>query len=289
MKKTKLLIVIALMACGLNSQSQELTVDVKMGGKGSFNKTKRVYIAAFDISQYIQTSQSSTAGGGSAFAKMTINFGGVDGNAYQAMVSEVYNSAVKKLSSLGYEVVGSDEAKSKLKEPEIFAEVGKPEKMVSGTVTGVIVRPKNVVLSPGRGMLFYNHYPKVAKMVDANTLYFLMTINTVDYGKSGRFSNKAKVSANPGLTVSGWMGAASFDGRGSAQASPKPYLRNESDDWVGPNGIYETSKNDMPWMGSSKGKYTLDVNETKYLAATKELLEKMVLSSIDAYHSELNK
>ena len=276
------------MACGFSSQSQELSIDAKIGGKGSFKKTKRVYIAAFDISQYIQTSQSSTAGGGSAFAKMTVNFGGVDGNAYQAMVGEVYNSAVKKLSSLGYEIVGSEEAKSKLKEPETFEEVSKPEKMISGTVTGVIVRPKNVVLSPGTGMFFANHYPKVAKALEANTLYIMMAVNTVDYGKSGRFTNKAKVNASPGLTVTGWMGAASFDGKGTAQVFPKPYLRNESDDWVGTNGIYETSKNDMPWLGSSKGKYTLEINETKYLAATKELLEKMILASIDAYHRELN-
>lgn len=285
----KLVIALICLIYTSSSFAQELNVDAKIGGKNSFKKTKKVYISAFDISQFIQTSQSSTAGGGSAFAKITVNFGGVDGDAYQAMVGEVYNEAVKKFTSLGYEVVSSDEAKSKLSEPEVFNEVSKPEKMVSGTVTGVIVRPKNVVLSPGKGMLFANHYPKVAKQLDANTFYFMLNVMTVDFGRAGRFSRKASVNASPGLTVTGWMGAASYDGRGTAQVFPKPYVRNESEDWVGPNGLYETSKNDMPWMGSVKGKYTLQVDQPKFLAATKELLLKMVMASIDAYHNELNK
>jgi hypothetical protein len=285
--KTKLIIALFLMS-GFSLFAQELNIDAKIGGKGSFKKTKKVYIAAFDISQYIQTAQASTAAGGGAFAKMTVNFGGVDGDAYQAMVGEVYNATVKQLTSLGYEVVNSEEARSKLSEPEVFNEVSKPEKMISGTVTGVIVRPKNVVLSPGRGMLFANHYPKVAKQLEANTLYIMMSVNTVDFGKGSRFSKRASVNASPGLTVSGWVGGASFDGRGTAQVFPKPYLRNESEDWVGPNGLYETSKNDMPWLGSSKGKYTLQVDQAKYLAATKDLLLKMVQASIDAYHKELN-
>ncbi len=288
MNMRKLFIALVLLLSVISARSQELQIDAKVGGKGSFNKTKKVYIAAFDISQYVQTAQSSTAAGGAAYSKMTVNFGGVDGNAYQTMVAEVYDAAVKKLSSLGYQVISSEEAKSKLSEPEVFSTVGNPEKIQAGTVTAVMVRPRNVVLSPGKGILFANHYPKVAKNLNANTLYFMLNVNTVDFGKSGRFTKKASVNASPGLTVSGWMGAASFDAKGTAQVFPKPYLRHEADDWVGANGLYETSKNEMPWMGSTKGKYTLEVDQPKYLAATKELLTKMVLASIDAYHKELN-
>lgn len=288
MQTKNVFIALLLFVSGIGANAQDLQLDTKVGGKGSWKKTKKVYISEFVINQYVQTSAAATAGGGGAYAKMTVNFGGVDGGAYQAMVAEVYQEAAKKLTSLGYEVVGSDEAKSRLKEPEVFAEVSKPEKMISGTVTGVTVRPKDAVLSPGRGMLFASHYNKVAKALEANTLYFMLNVNTVDYGKGSRFSKKASVNAAPGLTVTGWMGGVSFDVKGTAQVFPKPGLREESEDWVGAQGLYETSKNDMPWLGSSKGKYTLEVDQAKYLAATKTLLSKMTLACIDAFHNELN-
>lgn len=51
--------------------------------KKTLQESKKVAIGYFGVSQTTQNSASSTAAGGGAFAKMTVNFGGVDVAAYQ--------------------------------------------------------------------------------------------------------------------------------------------------------------------------------------------------------------
>src|SRR5690606_32473466 len=108
-----------------------------------------------------------------------------------------------------------------------------------------------------------------------------------DFGRGSRFSTKASVNASPGLSLSGFCGATSSDIRGNCAIYVKQ--ARGTDNWAGPKGLYETSKNDMPWLGSSKGKYTIDIDQEKYLAAVKALASAALMKSIDNFHSAIKK
>lgn len=284
MKQLKKLLTICLLISSGNLMAQE--VDAKVYGKGSLKKTKKVYIADFNATQYIQTSASQTAAGGAAFAKVTVNFGGVDGNAYQNMLNEVYTEAVNKFKSLGYEVLTNEEVKSKREEAVMFTEAGTPEKMVSGTVIGNVIRPKNILFSPSKS-IGGTFYYKVAKSVDAHTFNFNYAVNTVSFDRGSKFGKKASVSGEPALWISGYTGAVSHDAKGGATIYVKAFGTEEKN-WVGPNQIYQTSKNDKPWMGSSMGKYTLDINQDEYLMELKKLIQIATNKTIEAFHEGLN-
>lgn len=282
----KKLLTICLLISGGSLMAQNPDVDAKVFGKGSLKKSKRVYIADFNVSQYIKTSASQTAGGGGAYAKMSVNFGGVDGAAYQKMLGEVYQEITQKFKSLGYEVLTNDEVKSKREEAVMFPEPGPSEKMVSGTVTGSVIRPNNILFSPAKSLIGGTFFNKVAKSVDAHAFHFNYAVNTVSFDRGSKFSKKASVAGEPSLWISGYSGAVSSDARGGATIYLKPYGTSDNS-WVGPEGIYETSKNSKPWMGSAMGKYTLDVKQDEYLAALKKLLITASNQSIDAFQAEL--
>jgi hypothetical protein len=284
--KLKNLIGICLLFISGNLLAQNPNVDAKVFGKGSLKKSNKVYIADLKIAQYIQTSASQTAGGGGAYAKMSVNFGGVDGAAYQTMLEEVYKEISEKFKSLGYEVITNDEVKSKREEAVMFQAPGEPEKMVSGTVTGSVIRPSNVLLSPAKSSIVGTFFNKVAKSVDAHTFHFNYNVNTVSFDRGSKMSKKASVAGEPALWIDGYTGAVSNDARGGATIYLKPFGTSDLS-WVGEGGISETSSNKKPWMGSSMGKYTLEVKQSEYLAALKNLLVTASNQTIDAFHAEL--
>lgn len=284
MTQLKTLLAICFFISWGNLNAQE--VDSKTFGKGSLKKSKRVYIADLNVAQYVKTSADQSAGGGGAYAKMTVSFGGVDGAAYQGMLGEVYQEIASKFKSLGYEVLTNDEVKSKREEAVMFPEPGESEKMVSGTVTGNIIRPKDVLLSPAKSAISGTYYNKVAKSVDAHAFNFNYAVNTVSFDRGSKFSKKASVAGEPNLWIQGYIGVVSNDARGGSTIYLKPYGDGNLN-WVGPSGIAETSKNSKPWMGSAMGKYTLEVKQEEYLAALKKLLIAASNKTIEAFHADL--
>lgn len=284
MQQLRNLLAICLLITVANSMAQE--VDAKTFGKGSIRKTKKVYIADLDVAQYVKTSADQSAGGGGAYAKMTVSFGGVDGTAYQNMLGEVYKEISQKFKSLGYEVLTNEEVKAKNSDAMMFSAPGESEKMVSGTVTGNIIRPNNALLCPSKGLIPGASFNKVAKSVDANTFHFNYAVNTVNFNRGSKFSKKASVAGEPNLWIQGYVGAVSSDAKGGSTIYLKPYGDGDLS-WVGPNGISETSKNNKPWMGSAMGKYTLDVKQDEYLAALKKLLVNASTKAIDAFQADL--
>ncbi|MDF3079161.1 MAG: hypothetical protein K0S09_3050 [Sphingobacteriaceae bacterium] len=291
MKTIKLLTTICLLVCWANLQAQN--VDVKfqaMGGKGDQREAKRIYISDLAVKQLLQKKGTAKAGGGiggnMAYAHMTVNFGGVDPSAYQTMLTEVYDELCKKLTSLGYEVVGGDEAKAKVsKGAQVVNTVGEPSKdMYLGLIT--TIHPKDRVITyPANIITAGLFYPKVAKDLDAVVLAFNFAVDYINYDSNGgAFASKAKIQAAPNLVVSGSMNAAVAKGGGVATVKP---VRAE-DDWIGPEGIYQTSKSSLPQLfgmgaSSSSSKYTIDINEQKYLAHVKQFVLAAANASIDAW------
>ncbi|OAQ41874.1 hypothetical protein A5893_01785 [Pedobacter psychrophilus] len=80
MNKLKKLLTICFIISVGNLMAQE--VEPKVSEKGSLKKTNKVYLADFNLTQYIQMAASQTAAGVETFAKVIVNFGGVEGTAY---------------------------------------------------------------------------------------------------------------------------------------------------------------------------------------------------------------
>ncbi len=290
MKRTLLL---ALLCCAfanhLSAQEIETKVPYKIGGgtQKAFKETQKVAIGFFGIVQTVQNSASQTAAGGAAFAKMTVNFGGVDIDAYQAVVQEAYDTAVAKLKGLGYEVMTPEQLKATGEETYVPDNTPKSYKSNSNTIEVINIQPKVAQLEMDMTPLGSNPMIKKAKNVNANLMNFVFGVTAVSFERGSKFSKKAKVSASPYLTFGGNLNTYPI-GKGGSPAVINVGSNGGYEDFEGKEGLYETSKNHMPWLGSAKGKYVLDINQEKYLALIKGMLMEAVNKSIDKWHKELN-
>lgn len=289
--KTKLfltLLTFAISNC-ITAQEMETKVPYKIGGgtQKAFKESNKVAIGYFGVAQTVQNSASSTAGGGGAFAKMTVNFGGVDINAYQAVVQEAYDLAVTKLKALGYVVMTPDELKATGEESYVPDNTPETFRHSSNTVQSIRVQPPVTQLEMDLTPLGSNPMMKKAKNINAHLLNFDFGVTAVGYDRGSKFSKKAKVSASPYLTFGGNLNTYPI-GKGGSPAVISVWSKEGAEDFAGPQGLYETSSNDMPWLGSSKGKYILDIDQAKYLALVKGMLMQGVEKSIERWHKELN-
>lgn len=289
--KTKVLasLICAMLTGTVWSQEIETKVPYKIGGgvQKAFKETNKVAIGYFGVSQTTQSYASSTGGGGGAFAKMTVNFGGVDIDAYQAVVKEAYDHAVTKLKGLGYDVLTPEQLQATGQETYVPDNSPKTYKHSSNTVEAVNIQPKVAQLEMDLTPLGYNPLMKKAKAVNANLMNFVFGATAVSFERGSRLAKKAKVSASAYLTFGGNINSYPI-GRGGSPAVISVASKDGIEDIEGAKGLYETSKNDAPWLGSSKGKYVLDVDQQKYLAAMKAFLMQAVDKGIDRWHKELN-
>ncbi len=116
---------------------------------------------------------------------------------------------------------------------------------------------------------------------------FVFGATAVSYDRGSRLGKKATTSASPYLTFGGYLNTYPAVRLGSP-AVISVGTKTGVEGFEGPEGIYETSKNSKAWMGSSIGKYALDVNQEKYLSLVREMLLQSVEKSIDRWHKELN-
>lgn len=276
--------------------AQTVTADFKpFGGKKEQRELKKVFISDFSVKQLVRKKGTAKAGGGiggdMAYAHMTVDFGGVEPAAYQQMLTEVYDDVTKKLTSMGYQVLTGEEVKGKTsKECNVVTSVEEPKGDMQLNAQVVKIRPKDKMLCYTDNIITAGmFYPKVARDIDAIVLYFNYVVDYVGYGKSGgSFAMKAQIEAVPNLVVSGIMGTAVSKGGGNSQIKPV----KADDSWVGPEGMYQTSKHKMsPLFGmgatSSSSKWTLDVDQAKYLAMVKSYLIAASIANIDAWQADL--
>lgn len=291
MKTTKLLFTLLCLSAVnyLPAQEIETKVPYKIGGgtKKAFKETNKVAIGYFGVSQTVQNSASSTGGGGGAFAKMTVNFGGVDINAYQALLKEAYDLAVTKLKALGYEVMTPEQLKATGEPTYVPDNAPKTYKAQSNTIQLIDIQPPVTQLEMDMTPLGANPMIKKAKNINANLMNFVFGATAVDFDRGSRLSKKAKVSASAYLTFGGNLNTYPV-GKGGSPAVISVGSKNGAEDFAGEKGLYETEKNDMPWLGSAKGKYILDINQNKYLALVRGMLLQAVEKSIAKWHEELN-
>lgn len=275
---------------------QTVSADFKFaGGKKEQKETKKIYISDLAVRQLVRKKGTAKSGGGiggnMAFAHMTVDFGGVDPNAYQQMLTEVYDELTKKLTLFGYQVLTGEEVKTKTsKDCEMVNTVEEPKQDNTINAQVVKIRPKDKLLCYTDNMITAGmYYPKVARDIDAIVLVFNYTVDYVNYGKSGgAFANKAKIEAEPNLAISGMMSTSVSKGGGVSYTKPV----KADDSWVGPEGMYQTKKGKMsPLFGmgasSSSSKWTMDIDETKYLATVKSYLLAAANASIDAWQADL--
>lgn len=296
MKLFKSSILLGLMVCQANLMAQSVTADFKFaGGKKEQIATKTVYISDLAVTQLVRKKGTAKSGGGiggnMAFAHMTVDFGGVDPTAYQQMLTEVYDELGKKLTSLGYKVLTGEEVKSKTtKTCEVVTQVEEPKQNNTINAQVVKIRPKDKLLCFTDNIISAGLLSaKVARDIDAVVLNFNYTVDYVNYGKSGgAFANKAKIEAEPNLVISGMMNTSVSKGGGISYIKPV----KADDSWVGPEGMYQTKKSKMsPLFGmgasSSSSKWTMDVDEPKFLSTVKSYVLAAANASIDAWQADL--
>jgi len=273
----------------LLAQEIETKVPYKIGGstQKAFKETSKVAIGYFGISQTVQNSASSTAAGGAAFAKMTVNFGGVDFNAYQALLKEAYDSAVSKLRGLGYDVMTPEQLQATGEETYTPDNTPESYKANSNTIVAVNIQPAVSQLKMDMTPLGSNPMMKKAKNVNANLMNFVFGATAVGFDRGSKFGKKAKVAASPYLTFGGYLNTYPI-GKGGSPAVISVGSKEGAEDFAGEKGLYETEKTDMPWLGSSRGKYILDIDQNKYLALVRGMLMQAVEKSIAKWHEELN-
>lgn len=279
------LIACALLLCiGTSVYSQEIviTTPYKIGGGigKAYKQNKKVVIGCFQIAQTTTSSASQTAGGGGAYAKMSVNFGGVDPVAYQAIVKEGYDLAVKKLTEAGWEVLTPEQIKA--------TGVETYEGTVVEEKTATNVQAPVTQVTQKWGAMGYNSFMAKANELNANLINFMYSARSVEFGRGSKFSKKASVDATPHLTLSVWM--TSFPSiRNGSPATIVAGNKNGETDFVGPEGLYETSSRKSKYLGNAFGKYTLDIDQAKYLTFIRSVLLKLVEKSIETWNAAMNK
>lgn len=273
-----------LLGIGAAASAQEIVIKTpyKLGGNigKTYKETKKVVIGCFQIAQTTTSSASQTAAGGGAYAKMSVSFGGVDPLAYQAIVKEGYDLAVKKLTEAGWEVLTPEQIKATGVE----------------TYEGTVVEDKTITyvqapvtqVTQNWKALGYNSFMAKAKELGANLINFTYGGTAVAFDRGSRYSKKASVNASPYLTFGGPM--TSYPSiRNGSPATIMAGTKEGETDFVGPEGLYETSSRRSKYLGNAFGKYTLDIDQAKYLAFIRTMLLKSVEQSIETWNAAMNK
>ena len=284
MNKRIKLIAALLLGLGTNLLAQEIVITTPYkigGGAGKMHKeTKKVVIGYFQIMQVTTSSASQTAAGGGAYAKMSVSFGGVDPVAYQAIVKEGYDLAVKKLTEAGWEVLTP--AQLKATGVETF------EGTVAEDKTATYYQAPTTLVKQDMSPLGYNPFVKKAKELGANLINFNYGATAVGFDRGSRYAKKASVDASPYLTFGGPMISYPIS-RLAAPAYVMAGTKQGETDFVGPEGLYETSSRKSTYLGNAFGKYTLDIDQAKYLAYIRTMLLSSVEKSIETWNTAMNK
>lgn len=282
--KTISIALVLLLGMGAPLSAQEIAITTPYGIDGGAAKahqeTRKVVIGLFQIAQTTTTSASQTAGGGGAYAKMSVSFGGVDPVAYQAVVKEGYDLAVKKLTAAGWEVLTPEQLKAtgvKTLEGGIFEDK---------TITYFQAPTTQVVQD--WSALGSNSFMSKAQELKANMINFLYGTTPVTFERGSRFAKRASVEATPSLTFGGSMVSYPI-GRGGSPVSVNAGTKAGLTDFVGPAGIYETSARKSRYLGNAFGTHTLDIDQAKYLAYMRTMLLTSVEKSIDTWVEGMKK
>ncbi|HTH81723.1 MAG TPA: hypothetical protein VL490_02235 [Mucilaginibacter sp.] len=294
MKKFKLLMLLAIVAATLSANAQGFVAKYgTFGGKKEQKELKKVFIGDFVVRQILQRYATAKAGGGltndPVYAHMTVDFGNVNKDAYQAVVTDAYNYTVQKFKSLGYEVITGDDAKTKTdKELKTYEVTGAQNMDRLGKHSAIY--PKDKLLYDNNSLFGNNAWMKLAKDLDAIVFKFAFQVEYVSYKQEsgGTFVNKAELSAHPYLAISQTALCYVSKGAGSLLMNPQ----KAPDDWVGPEGFKKTSSGSVgaSWFTSDKistsSKYSVDINQEKYLGYVKDYLQKEIDATIDTFIKE---
>jgi len=282
--KTKSFAIALLLGISASTLAQEIVTSTPYkigGGAGKAHKeTKKVAIGFFQVMQTTTSSASQTAAGGGAYAKMSVSFGGVDPSAYLAIVKEGYDLAVKKLNEAGWEVLTTEQLKA--------TGVETLQGIAAEDKTATYFQAPTTLVVQNFSALGYNSYMKKAKDLGANMINFLYGATAVGFDRGSRYSKKASVDASPYLTFGGSMTSYPFARNGSP-ATVNAGTKEGVTDFVGPEGLYETSSRKSRYLGNAFGKYTLDIDQAKYLAYIRTMLLTSVEKSIDTWVAAMNK
>lgn len=244
------------------------------GGKKLFEENKRIFIADFQINQVVMANGKQV--GSSNLAKMSVGMTPIDMNAYQDVVTKLYNQLLEQLKGEGYtivsdeEVANSDYARKEHNGRSIFCQyVTEPSfgKDQNGNQMAYVC-PKNKFIVFNTSAILGNWYTKFAKSINANVLTIILNITPVTFDGSKRSGYKKgpSIEAEANLVASPYCLASNERGGFGVWATPA----GGNAQWVGSKGMYETnSSTDV--FGGVRGKYVLDVNQDAFLAEVEAL------------------
>jgi len=249
--------------------------------RGKYKGVKRVYIADLVINQQVFSKYSKTSYGGmnkgTATARMQVNLGGVDFNAYQQVVAELYAQIEKYYRDQGFEIVTEEE----VKKTTLYQEVESGKRIVMANASEVDpVRygdgglNKFVSVRPADILVVYNDakkdvltkesapwkvYFNLANELNALVVSYTFTSNFVVMGGSGGyFASSAKVGATPEMSIYGANLFTLAPSKKKTQPTMATYYQSETltgnnNGWISPEGFVELdeSENSLYWSGSS--------------------------------------
>jgi len=291
MKILKAMLLLVLIAGTLSVKGQDINFKPKFGafgGKKEMKETKRVFICEFVVEQMLRKKGMAKAGGGlmgdMSYAHMTVDFGGVDPAAYQQLVDDLYKYTVEKFKSAGYEVITGEEAKGKTSKELKTYEMGKPESSRNIELYTAI-RPKDQLFYVNTSVFSGNAFTNLAKDLNAIVFQFAMPVDYVSYEatRGGAFSTKAELQASPYLAVSGSTIISVSKGGATVMLN----AAKAPNDWVGPGGFTKTDgKYPHYYANAAHSKFSVDIDEPKYLEYVKTYLTAAVNTSIDTFMKE---
>lgn len=309
MKKVTLLLVLAIATVSLNAQTDWSKVDFakkyKMntkipGGVAKTLKNDPVFLNDYYVSQASLMKGKSQAGVmqkqgvGSVFAEASL--AGVRAEALQKLIDELHAQFIEELKGIGLNITDGqsiiDEANQSGKGDRKNAWIGKTDGAVIFDKTSLldnapdikeqnIFRPKDMPIYMTSAKIPGNFYNNAAKKGNTNFISINYMIRFASFeGKKSMSRNSLTTEA--GLSIQPTVLITNPKAAWGSITFEKPI--EGDNDWS--KGLVETDSSDGSFWGlSSKGEYSINADEAKYIEELKQIVlnaQKAIVAQIKA-------
>jgi len=290
--------------------ADEYKLKVKIGGKSSkLLKSNETFVNEYTVSQATTMKGNERSATKGVFSEVAIS--GIDNEAYQEMVDELYQNLVKELESAGLQVsngekvLSSDYAQKRLKKDKNNEFVGTTGdnpafegkmKFTDGAILGygawAVTRDvsfppsnKNRLVSDNRvtSGLFYQNASKDSE-VNLLGMHFYVAFANFD---GGRGYKDIKLETEPVLSVNAEVQLITPNG-----AFNKVFFKKlpawGSKEWSEGIEKGKDNKHMAEFLGLARSaEFEITANSEKYLSEVKSLIGKLQKDIVDAIEAEL--
>ncbi|RLD26794.1 MAG: hypothetical protein DRI54_02185 [Bacteroidetes bacterium] len=300
----KTLIITVLIINHAQAQNDWSTVDFSKEYKGTFKigggsvkalKNNKTFVSGYTIGQAITMKGSNTSSTSGVHSEVSL--GGIETEAFQQMVNELYNSLLQELTDAGLQLtdgkdlVNSEVAqkkKAKNDKDDIIGSTG-DDPTIAGKVSAnpnnwqiylvpfakrdIVFMPSNVIAYQTRDYIKAgNFYQKLSTKEEANLIIMNFNLTFASFEGSKGYKD-IKLATKSDLTVSVKITLVTPNG-----AFNKVYY-SKLPIWAGSDwseGIEKVSENNGEFWGlSSSADYQITANSDQYISEVKAIIENL--------------